>query len=175
MINMLRFSCLISLFLVLLACKDVAADEQRCDHKVAFNSAEDKYPEARKFIYSVYASQINEDKKAREELNLPELPISIGLFGFDLNEDGAEDFLAYISGTSYFCGSHGCKLEVFLGQKEGYSKLDQSWVAYDDLCLSKNTTNGFHDLLLLSAPATNGKQYRTWSWNGKRYECKNCN
>lgn len=66
----------------------------------------------------------------------------------DLNGDGLNDAVVYLTG-SHFCGaSPGCTIGIFQGVSDGYRQVATYLIAVPPLAILNTTTNGWQDLVI---------------------------
>lgn len=66
----------------------------------------------------------------------------------DLNEDGAQDVLAFMNGKSGYCGSGGCTLFILAAAQKGLTKIGAVKIVNRPIFLRKSSHHGFRDLLV---------------------------
>jgi hypothetical protein len=88
----------------------------------------------------------------------------------DLNGDGQEDVLVYLSG-SYACGSGGCTLLVFSPARGGFRLAsDISLVQSSPIVVSDTTSNGWNDLaVFVAGGGIQPGHYVSLKFNSRRY------
>lgn len=87
----------------------------------------------------------------------------------DLNNDGAEDFLALYQGSD-FCGSSGCLVEIFINDgKGGYAGSNGFYGGKKFGVVLESLMNGYRQLMTpVQSRGLPGEQ-RLWRWNGSSY------
>jgi hypothetical protein len=91
----------------------------------------------------------------------------IGIFLYDLDNDGKEEILCYLDNSGY-CGSAGCSFGVIkIINNNTQELIKANLVARDDIKILNTTHLEYHDLLF---HPTFGKPIAIWRWNGKYYK-----
>lgn len=107
---------------------------------------------------------------------------SIDIRKIDLNGDGSKEIL--IKGTNYFLCSATGTCNFWVLQKNG-SRLERILVGYDYsnysesekdsfIQVKETKTNGFFDIQLRSHFSGYETKFRTYEYNGKEYDLKDC-
>lgn len=86
----------------------------------------------------------------------------------DLNGDGTVDFVIAREDPD-FCGSGGCGLLIYASSPYGYRSVYSGGNFYSEFSASKNTTNGFSDLVFNTSSATESYLHLL-KYNGHEYE-----
>lgn len=98
-------------------------------------------------------------------------PLEIGIFPYDLNDDGNLDFFSYLQSPLH-CGTSGCQLYIFLRANNGeFNKISSPTNVYQTFEISNTKHNGFYDLVFL-ANEENTKCF--WQWDKKSYKFSMC-
>ncbi|MCU4675996.1 hypothetical protein N7931_10150 [Catenovulum sp. 2E275] len=96
--------------------------------------------------FNIFANQDPKVEKAlTRHLNEPQQNYEISYF--DFNNDGVDDAFVYMNNRNW-CGSGGCTSFVFQGEKGEFKFLSKIMITKKPILVSKNTSNGFHDLIV---------------------------
>ena len=97
---------------------------------------------------------------------LPDTPLSELLtfkaVSIDLNNDGANEVIAYVSGN-LVCGSSGCTSYILQGNDKSWKVIGELFPG-EDISVSKNKTNGYLDINF------DAKNYLC-KFKDKKYQC----
>lgn len=117
----------------------------------------------RKIVRKLY----KEDIDSVEEITGS--PVDIGIFTYDLNEDGQKEILFILTGSG-FCGVSHCTFSIL-------QKNNNKWLAIFDVAtypdgtiILPQLTNHYHLLAFPGSLTLPG--YNIWQWNGKTYDYK---
>lgn len=87
---------------------------------------------------------------------------------FDLNGDKSLDALVLFQG-SYFCGSGGCTLAVFVSERAGFRLVSQSTLVDTPVRASAKATKGWRDLIVHNSGGGAKPAERILAFDGKKY------
>jgi uncharacterized protein YxeA len=86
----------------------------------------------------------------------------------DLNSDGKDDVIVFISGASY-CGSGGCNVLILKGTASGFDLLSKMSVSRPPIWVAATRTKGWSDLLFHNTGGGVKAFYSLLKFNGKTY------
>ena len=86
----------------------------------------------------------------------------------DLDGDGRDEVFVYTLG-SIFCGTGGCNLMLFAGGADGYRLIDKFSITRTPVIASKESTNGWRDLIRHEAGGGAPSSYVRHAFDGNRY------
>lgn len=100
-----------------------------------------------------------------------DLKASLGIFTYDLNKDGQNEIFIYQTALEN-CGTEGCGFNILMQENNRWESIGlgsdkgDGLTTYDDIYISDELTNGFHDLLF----RLRWGGYVIWKWNGSYYK-----
>lgn len=101
---------------------------------------------------------------------VPDNPVKVEAAAYDLNGDGQEEIIARLQ-AQVICANLGCPL-ILYRQVKGELEVIQKLYTNEEVAISSQRHNGYHDLILNAQHPMPVQCHSTW--NGSVYDSSKC-
>lgn len=122
------------------------------------------------YICSENVRDIGLEKAIKDVYNLDQSEDRIRYYYniIDLNDDGRNEIFVYLLGP-FVCGTGGCSAAIFEKIDNEYVILSRFSLVNNPILISKNTSNGYRDIIMYVAGGGIESFYARLKYNGTRY------